>query len=692
MPHKPYNPKAENNQQLPDSHRIFHAWIATLRKTKKNKYGPYTIEDIWNMHKLAKEEMQRRGTAHNKVDPFLDTETLPKVKLCESLNPRLAGIHAGLESFVLVPEFISVVGGTAEGREETGDLDLVIKSDSRNLEIEKRIAEQPAFKNIIPSLHIIYDKSGSHGMHTAVYDLVLIKRKQPIIQEPSYSFPLFGAAPEKAKMQDTNAGQKSYLHRENDNAKLLTEVGDEILEFPHLCNEAISMEQPKIFILGGFLFSDGKFGVHDIFRWNSTELVESPEIDRQFFLDKFQWTDSIYRLKPSYELEEFEEQIQILKPFLPLKVRAGYGEYEFNSIDELIRFWARGDYLKSGIAAEVKFDGFRHIIHKKGKEIRIFTEDKKRDRSENLVGIASDVKNIPADEVILDAEIVEYEDGHPRPRHESMKIIASKEKLTEEIRANVFDCLWYNGTQLTEKSWSERQEYLKKAIPKDTKYLNRVDPIIANSEDELKSAAKKVATAEGSEGGMFKVVDKPYGLSGRTPFWAKWKRIKEVTIKVIGIRRKVVSGKPTDTFLYRGAFLKNGKLEPVYSQHILGPKDMQEESEWVMGLGFKRGRPGDINYAETYGSNIKANLDDLITVIPIHILKFKDKDGKERYSWMFPRVRNLETAKDKPDSQEDIENIAALGMGSTKMKLEDFLTNLTNDMFPITIEEVKDER
>ena len=686
MPKKPYNPKSENNKQLADSHRIFHAWIATLRKSKKDKIGAYTIEDVWNMHQLAKETMQRRGIAHNDVDPFLDSDKMPRVKLCESLNPKLADIHSKLDSFVLIPEFVCIVGGTAEGREDSEDVDLVIKSTNRNLEIENKIAEQPAFKKIVPSLHIIYDRNGSHGMHTAAYDLVLVKRQQPMIQEPEYSFPLFGAAPQKAKLPSSSVGMTAYLHRDQDQCKMMTEDGEEIHEYPQVRTDACQMVKPTTFILAGYLDSTGKFGVKDIFRWNSTELIDSSEIDRQFFLDKFLWTENIHRVAQQFEMEEFEETIQLLKPFQPLKTKTGYGEFEFNSIDDLIRFWARGDYLKSGIAAEVKFDGFRHIIHKKGKEIRIFTEDKKRDRSENLVGIANDVKNISADEVILDAEIVEYENGHPRQRHEAMKIIASKEKLTGEIRANVFDCLWYNGESLISKPWSKRQEFLKKAIPKDTKYLNRVDPIIVHSEDELKNAAAKVAKTEGSEGGMFKVIDKPYALSGKTPFWAKWKRVKEVTLKVIGFRRKIVSGKATDTFLYRGAFLKNGKLEPMYSQHILGPKDMQEESEWEMGLGFKRGRPGDYGYAETYGSNIKADTGSLITVMPIHILKFKGKDGKERFSHMFPRVRNLETAKDKPDSLEDIERIAALGEGSSKMKLEDFLVNLTEDMFPITIE------
>jgi len=327
MPKQPYNPKDENDKQLLDTHRIFHAWISSMREKKREKIGSYTIEDVWNMHKLTKDEMQRRGFAHNYIDPFLDAEHLPRTKLAETPDLKLAEIHAGLESFVLVPGFIAIVGGVAEGR-ETADIDLVIKSDSRNLEIEKKIAEQPAFRNIVPSLHIIYDKKGSSGLHTVAYDLVLVKRSQPVIQEPKYSFPLFGVAPSKAALPDTHSGQQAYLHRENDTSKLLTADAEEILEFPYLLNEAISMQQPKTFILGGFLSSDGKFGVHDIFRWNSTELVESPEIDRQFFLDKFQWTQNIYRLKPSYELEEFQEKIELLKPFLPLKVKACKAEKE----------------------------------------------------------------------------------------------------------------------------------------------------------------------------------------------------------------------------------------------------------------------------------------------------------------------------------------------------------------------------
>jgi len=689
VPHKPYNPKAENNKQLADSHRIFHSWIANLRKSKKDKYGSYTIEDIWNMHRLGKEEMQRRRINHNKVDPFLDAEKMPTVKLSESVNPKLAQIHGGLDSFVLIPDFVCVVGGTAEGREDTEDIDVVIKSANRNTEIESRIAEQPAFKKIFPSLHIIYDKSGSHGLHAAAYDLVLVKREQPTIQQPEYSFPLFGAAPEKARLPGDSTGLTAYLHRDGDECKTMTADGEEIPEFPQVRTEALKIEKPMTFILAGYLDSDGKFAVRDIFRWNSTELVESSEIDRQFFLDKFLWTENIYRFPQHIEME-FEEKIQLMKPFQPLKTRSGYGEFEFNKLDELINKWAVL-YFKSNkaIAVQPKFDGHRITWNKSGSEVKGFTEDKKRNRAPNLPEISEEIRKLAPKELILDTEVIlKDEDGKFLPRHKGMAIVAAKGEVRNAV-AFVHDCLWYDKP-INELPYSERMDMLKKAIPKDTEWLKVSPTWYVKNDKELRDAAAKASKFPTSEGGMFKVADSPYTLSGRTPFWAKWKMIKELTVKVIGIRRKVVSGKPTDTFLYRGAFLKDKSLEPFYSQHILGPKDMQEESEWEMGLGFKRGRPGDQAYAETYGSNVKAKIGDLLTVLPIHILKFQGKDGKERFAWMFPRVRNVETAKDKPDSLEDVEGIVAMSEGSAKMKLEDFLINLTEDMFPITIEEVQE--
>ena len=52
---------------------------------------------------------------------------------------------------------------------------------------------------------------------------------------------------------------------------------------------------------------------------------------------------------------------------------------------------------------------------------------------------------------------------------------------------------------------------------------------------------------------------------------------------------------------------------------------------------------------------------------------------------MFPRMRNLETAKTKPDTWEQLNKLAALGEGSAKMKLSELIEKLTPEDFPLTL-------
>ncbi len=297
---------------------------------------------------------------------------------------------------------------------------------------------------------------------------------------------------------------------------------------------------------------------------------------------------------------------------------------------------------------------FRIVIHRKGNQVKIFTEDKRRDIASNLPGIVEDMKKLYPNELIFDTETVWHDqNGIPLPRHKMMAIIAGKKPLTgEDIRANVFDILYYKGIgSLANMPWSERQTYLRKVLGQDTPHIKRVVPIIAKTDSELRTAIQKTSKQIGSEGSMLKRTNSIYSLSGYTKEWCKLKIILEITLKVIGIRQKRLKGKPINTFLYRGAFLnEEGKLQPMESQHILAPADMQEESEWDMGAGFARRKPSEYGYGETYGTSNQAKIGDFITVAPIHILEFKGRDDKNHWAWMFPRFRNIEPDITKPAS------------------------------------------
>ena len=615
------------NAQLLDDHRLVHSYWSTMQTTGKAIVGGRNKEDLFNIHTMIIEEMKERGFAHHIRDKTLDKIALPK-GLNLSETPDL----------ILTEGFISLVGSTVEGR-DANDTDILIRQKSRSPAIEKRIAA--FFQNP----HYIYDEVAG-GQSIALYDLALVRRRNIILTEPEYSFLLFSAAPQNL------SENRIFLHRQGDQILLLDEFGEEIdAEIPQ---ELKTLKpDPAIIELSE------TFEPTDIWRWFSTELVK-PSLskeDRSFFLDK-----------AGIELplsEKATTNIEPLTPLKPLKAGVGYGKYEFNDPEKLAEAWAKDRYP---IAVEEKFDGFRLQIHKAGDTVKIFTEDKRRDISANLPMIVEELKKLSEKELILDSEVVWWKEGKPIPRHRMMAIIAGKKPLTgEDIRANVFDCL-YDEEALTGQPWTTRQEHLKKVLSKDTEHIKRVIPWIAKNEKELLSAIDKASKHIGSEGSMNKRTDSTYPLTGRTKDWAKYKKVLEITLKVIGIRQKRIGGKAVNTFLYRGAFLEDGKLKPMESQHILSPADMQEESEWNMGAGFERRKTGEYGYGETYGTAAKAKIGDLITVAPIHVLPFKGKDNQEHWAWMFPRFKNIEPAKTIPANVEGLRKLVKPGLRITELQ------------------------
>ncbi|MBA7709858.1 DNA ligase B [subsurface metagenome] len=193
------------------------------------------------------------------------------------------------------------------------------------------------------------------------------------------------------------------------------------------------------------------------------------------------------------------------------------------------------------IAFESKFDGLRLTIHRDGKKVWIFTEDKKRDRAPYLPDVVKEIKKLPVRNVILDSETVIWAEGAPIPRHEMIRIVVSKKPLVgEDIRVNVFDAVYYNGKSLVDLPWKERQTYLRKVLPKDLKHLKRVEPCIVSDRKTFDACVRKTTTYPGSEGLMAKSVEGKYDLTGRTGEWAKMKLAAEIKVMVIGILKKVL--------------------------------------------------------------------------------------------------------------------------------------------------------
>jgi hypothetical protein len=392
--------------------------------------------------------------------------------------------------------------------------------------------------------------------------------------------------------------------------------------------------------------------------------------------------------------------IQPGKPYTPMKSVGGYREGEFFDRNELWSQWVKpyltGDKI-TPVDVEVKYDGIRLEIHKKGNQVWIYTEDVKSNRASFLPEVVAEVKTIPGD-FIIDTEAVKWENNNPLPRQVMVGIVNGKEPITnQDWRFNVHDILYLNGKDLTSLPWIERYKIRQAFLTKDLKFLKTVKSTIASNETEFNKALDYAESYPGSEGAMIKLVNSTYDISGkRTNQWVKYKLAKELRVMVIGRRKSPmpVQGsqnktaaemlrllsqliKDSDTWTYRVAFKDGDKLIPIDSDKTLTEGDLKikwndtlkehswagldDPMLWEMGKGFIDRKAGEYAYGNTFnykpeeGSQVKVG--DLITVRPIGVRDFTGTDGKIHYAWMFPIVSEQDPEYKDPDTLETVRHI-----------------------------------
>lgn len=192
-------------------------------------------------------------------------------------------------------------------------------------------------------------------------------------------------------------------------------------------------------------------------------------------------------------------------------------------------------------AIEQKYDGFRMLINKKGKEITLFTR-----RLENVTAQFPDVvsavsKNIKGGSFILDSEVVGYDvkTQKYRPFEAISQRIKRKyeiEKLVKElpVEINVFDVLFYDGKSYLDKPFMERRKLVEKIVHEKEFVIRPAIQIVTDSEEK---AAKfyEEALKIGEEGIMIKKIDAPYRQGRRVGYMAKLKPVlNDLDLVIVG--------------------------------------------------------------------------------------------------------------------------------------------------------------
>jgi bifunctional non-homologous end joining protein LigD len=172
---------------------------------------------------------------------------------------------------------------------------------------------------------------------------------------------------------------------------------------------------------------------------------------------------------------------------------------------------------------EIKWDGYRAIAEKNGKEILLYSRNGLNFMQTYPI-VADQLKTIKAD-AILDGEIVVLND-EGKPDFQFLQHYS--ENQNRPIQYYIFDVLQLNGKDTTELPLIERKQLLEKIIPEN--------PVIKYSDHILEKGKSffQVSEEQNLEGVMAKKIDSKYYPGKRTSEWLKIKNHKTAEAIIAG--------------------------------------------------------------------------------------------------------------------------------------------------------------
>ena len=222
-------------------------------------------------------------------------------------------------------------------------------------------------------------------------------------------------------------------------------------------------------------------------------------------------------------------------------------------------------------ALELKYDGFRLVIHKEGKKVWLYSR-RNEDVTEQfpeLVDYAK--KQIKARECIVEGEVLAVDKkGKPLPFQRLSRRIQRKyhiEKMVKEIpvQMNLFDVIYLNGKSLMQEKLRVRWDLLKKTV----RVVKEKFQLAEHLETKDFKEAERFYTYslnQGQEGLIIKNLDAVYQPGRRVGYWLKVKPILEPLDLVVvgGIwgegKRARWIGSLVLACVHKGKFLPTGKM------------------------------------------------------------------------------------------------------------------------------------
>lgn len=190
----------------------------------------------------------------------------------------------------------------------------------------------------------------------------------------------------------------------------------------------------------------------------------------------------------------------------------------------------------SVLTCEIKYDGSRAQIHKKGEKIKIFSR-RLEDITAALPDLVSSVEESVLGDCILEGEIVATENEHPRPFQYVLRRLRRKydiEEMIEKIplRIYYFDIL-YKDRSLIDLPFKERREILEHAVSNTESA--QVSQFLVTESVEKAQNFFKYSIDIGHEGLMIKDMTSVYQPGARGKKWLKIKQtLENLDLVIIG--------------------------------------------------------------------------------------------------------------------------------------------------------------
>lgn len=359
-----------------------------------------------------------------------------------------------------------------------------------------------------------------------------------------------------------------------------------------------------------------------------------------------------YPLEWSFE-EVFDKHIEILREMTKRGVRH---IAPINSLDTLKTESDESEYEEMEMSektfaysVEQKMNGFHASIHKKGNEVKIFSEQKK-DLTSAFPTLSEEIKKLSDKDFIIDGELIPYEDAKALGRNALMKYVGAvrsgKTPDDSKVRFHVWD-IPYLEKSITDMSLSDRIKQLG-----NLKFSDRVIEIkrkIANNLDELKDAINWASEIPNSEGAVVKDLNEAYHL-GENKSWRKYRKLTPLTASVLK---------------------KNPKKRGLYNYLIGIPATKKI-------LDKRYIKDGTLILGHTFNTDKIFEESDKIKVLVEEIWRHKTKEGIH-YSIHKPRVEDKTEEKlSTIDYLEEV--VTSIGVAVTHAEIDGFKVLVSDEL------------